>query len=363
MNMTAAVWFEPLRLADASHLRQSEIHIKDAQSVAAFREEIRQLLDLCHHQAWQAGLTGDLNTVRSAMGIQIIDSTARRAVLHLFTDRQGLLPDLLQAFIHKAFWELGLYRLEITVPADAQTWLSVIRQAGFSEEGNLRRSLFNSQTNRHQDVLMFSILRPECFEYGTAFIPFRLGVFAVTGHRQALTQASFIRFGEAVESGYQQECAEIAGLLDSNGCLADRRFFEDYLQSQSSIVQASAPQPVIQAASQIQAYFAGQLPQFDLPLDLSRGSAFQVKIWQELATIPYGSTWTYEELACRLTGGDWQAARRMARAVGSACGANPLPLILPCHRVIGKDGRLVGFSGGLDIKEFLLDHEIMGLNN
>jgi O-6-methylguanine DNA methyltransferase len=101
--------------------------------------------------------------------------------------------------------------------------------------------------------------------------------------------------------------------------------------------------------------------QFDVPLHLEQGSPFQQKVWRALADIPFGVTRTYEDIACTISQENTIEARKMARAVGSACGANPLPLILPCHRVIGKNGRLVGFSGGLDIKEYLLAHEIMGL--
>jgi methylated-DNA-[protein]-cysteine S-methyltransferase len=105
------------------------------------------------------------------------------------------------------------------------------------------------------------------------------------------------------------------------------------------------------AAAQLQAYFAGELTEFDLPLDLN-GSEFQRRCWLALATIPYGQTVSYGEQARRL--GLGPAA---ARAVGAANGQNPLPVVLPCHRVIGADGSLTGFGGGLHIKRSLLEHE------
>lgn len=101
---------------------------------------------------------------------------------------------------------------------------------------------------------------------------------------------------------------------------------------------------------QVEEYLAGRRRGFDLPLDL-RGTPFQQKIWAELLTIPYGSTMSYADLAA--------AAGRPAavRAAGAANGANPVPLLVPCHRVIGKNGRLTGFRGGLTIKEELLKLE------
>ncbi len=106
-----------------------------------------------------------------------------------------------------------------------------------------------------------------------------------------------------------------------------------------------------EATRQLNAYFEGELESFDLPLEL-HGSEFQRHCWLALASIPYGQTVSYGEQARRLgLGAD------SARAVGAANGANPVPIVLPCHRVIGADGSLTGFGGGLDLKRFLLEHE------
>jgi methylated-DNA-[protein]-cysteine S-methyltransferase len=106
-----------------------------------------------------------------------------------------------------------------------------------------------------------------------------------------------------------------------------------------------------ETAAQLEEYFAGERIEFDLPLDLD-GTEFQRRCWLALATIPYGQTVSYGEQARRLGFGPAQA-----RAVGAANGQNPLPLVLPCHRVIGADGSLTGFGGGLHVKRFLLEHE------
>jgi methylated-DNA-[protein]-cysteine S-methyltransferase len=105
------------------------------------------------------------------------------------------------------------------------------------------------------------------------------------------------------------------------------------------------------AAAQLGAYFAGELIEFELPVDLD-GTEFQRQCWLALASIPYGQTVSYGEQARRLGLGP-----DAARAVGAANGQNPLPLVLPCHRVIGADGSLTGFGGGLHLKRFLLEHE------
>ena len=102
--------------------------------------------------------------------------------------------------------------------------------------------------------------------------------------------------------------------------------------------------------AQLAAYFAGELQVFDVTL-APRGTSFQQQVWRELRDIPYGATTSYGDIARRL--GDPAASR----AVGAANGRNPLPIIVPCHRVIGADGSLTGFGGGLAVKRYLLDLE------
>jgi methylated-DNA-[protein]-cysteine S-methyltransferase len=108
--------------------------------------------------------------------------------------------------------------------------------------------------------------------------------------------------------------------------------------------------PFKRVREQLSAYFAGTLTQFDVDL-APQGSAFDLRVWDELRRIAYGATISYGELARRV--GDAAAAR----AVGAANGRNPLPIIVPCHRVIGANGSLTGFGGGLATKKFLLEHE------
>ncbi|WP_051704055.1 methylated-DNA--[protein]-cysteine S-methyltransferase [Glycomyces sp. NRRL B-16210] len=109
--------------------------------------------------------------------------------------------------------------------------------------------------------------------------------------------------------------------------------------------------PVLEAAEeQLTAYFAGDLKEFDLPL-AATGTPFQRRVWSELVRIPYGQTWSYMDVAERI--GD----RKAVRAVGLANGRNPIAIVVPCHRVIGANGKLTGYAGGLWRKERLLSLE------
>ena len=102
--------------------------------------------------------------------------------------------------------------------------------------------------------------------------------------------------------------------------------------------------------AQLGEYFAGTRTDFDLPLNAT-GSAFQKRVWAALAEIPYGATTSYGKVAAAVGAPD------AARAVGLANGQNPIPIVVPCHRVIGADGSLTGYGGGLDAKRWLLAHE------
>jgi O-6-methylguanine DNA methyltransferase len=126
---------------------------------------------------------------------------------------------------------------------------------------------------------------------------------------------------------------------------------EDLLAWLSRHIGSETPredrEPLAPALTQLREYFSRIRRQFDLPLD-ARGTAFQKAVWAEVARIPYGATTTYGEIAQRI------GRPRAARAVGAAVGANPVPILIPCHRVIGAGGSLTGFGGGLEIKAALL---------
>jgi methylated-DNA-[protein]-cysteine S-methyltransferase len=114
---------------------------------------------------------------------------------------------------------------------------------------------------------------------------------------------------------------------------------------------AASGDPVLgECARQLQEYFAGQRRNFELPLR-PRGTTFQHSVWQALADIPYGELRSYRDIAKAL------GKPKAVRAVGAANGRNPLPIVVPCHRVIGSDGSLTGFAGGLDMKRQLLELE------
>lgn len=115
------------------------------------------------------------------------------------------------------------------------------------------------------------------------------------------------------------------------------------------------PEALSDAAGQLREYFAGSRKWFDIPLAL-RGTPFQVKVWQALLEVPYGETRSYKQIAERI------GSPKAVRAVGGSNNRNPVPLIVPCHRIIGAGGALVGYAGGMYVKTFLLEHEVLSMN-
>ncbi len=143
-------------------------------------------------------------------------------------------------------------------------------------------------------------------------------------------------------------CASDAGLRGA--WFVGQRHFPD-LNAPPVSQQAPAHPVLSTSCTQLAEYFDGQRRQFTLPLDLSHGTPFQQQVWQALLSIGWGQTARYGHLAQRL--GRPQAAR----AVGMAVGRNPVSIIVPCHRVLGADGTLTGYAGGLDRKQDLLHRE------
>lgn len=126
---------------------------------------------------------------------------------------------------------------------------------------------------------------------------------------------------------------------------------KDKLAENANVTYVLASGEIAPIKEQIRAYLEGYQQQFEVKLDIAQGTELQREVWNQLLQIPYGKTISYSEMAERVGKPD------AVRAIGSACGANPIPLIIPCHRVLAKDGSLGGFGWGLPMKHYLLELE------
>ncbi|HZC26989.1 MAG TPA: methylated-DNA--[protein]-cysteine S-methyltransferase [Actinopolymorphaceae bacterium] len=142
------------------------------------------------------------------------------------------------------------------------------------------------------------------------------------------------------------------GLLElrSNGKALTSIYFTDKASATATRGDLDSDPVLRETADQLNAYFAGERTDFDLPL-APHGTDFQERVWSALTEIPYAETWSYAELARHI------GLPTAFRAVGAANGQNPLPIVIPCHRVVGANGKLVGYGGGMERKRHLLELE------
>jgi methylated-DNA-[protein]-cysteine S-methyltransferase len=145
------------------------------------------------------------------------------------------------------------------------------------------------------------------------------------------------RYGRLLVAGDRQGLRSIAFTREGRRTAPEADWIED-----DGVLQG--------AIDQLTAYFAGGLQEFDLSLT-PRGTEFQIAVWEAVAAIPYGTTTSYGQVAAEI------GRPTAVRAVGAANGANPVPIVIPCHRVIGSNGKLTGYGGGLDLKASLLELE------
>lgn len=145
---------------------------------------------------------------------------------------------------------------------------------------------------------------------------------------------------------YQTGIGKIC-IAELRGAISNLYFQEEQIPCNNTILETDI---LKEASRQLQDYLAGKLIEFDLPL-APAGTEFMQRVWSSLHTIPYGETRSYQEIAQDV------GSRKAARAVGLACNRNPIPIFIPCHRVIGAGGKLTGYRGGLKIKANLLELE------
>ena len=137
----------------------------------------------------------------------------------------------------------------------------------------------------------------------------------------------------------------IIGIRENNKSITD--IFFSKVDTNDNIEETDL---IKECFKQLKEYFEGNRMKFDLPLD-ARGTEFQMKVWNELLNIPYGETKSYKDIAVAI------GNEKACRAIGMANNKNPIPIIIPCHRVIGSNGKLVGYAGGVNVKEKLLNIE------
>ena len=264
-------------------------------------------------------------------------------------DTQSAIVDRLLKY---CFLEQFYHKVTVICDSGNEGLERIIMGAGFVQEAVLRDEV--RKKTGFTDSGLFSMLSYEYPEYNVCFVPFERGVAMVCGGKSYIDRVKLFHYGQKIESDrFAENVAGGLGLLEETGGLArnDGRYAIDAEQIEY------LPEEVGRASLQLAEYFSSSRAGFDVNIQFSQGTEFQREVWKALCGIPYGATVSYEDIAMTLTGGDKAKARKITRAVGAACGDNPISVVVPCHRVIGKDGSIVGYSAGIDIKDYLLLHE------
>ncbi len=352
------VFLSPVRIGDAARVRDALYEKNAIHEVASF---IRQSIS-DSSQLWFVASVGESSDSRFLALVRLysIDSNNKNTMLGFsfsselrYSDDDRLLrKNVLDCVLRHVFFQMQLHKVSWIIRIEDFESESIALDCGMRQEAILEEVVFENEL--FSDAGLFSMLASEYPDYSVAFVRFAKGLIAIRGSQTHIEAVRFYAIGQKIEDIFDRSVAIRTGFASAQG-----NVLTDEL-SDSIQIQSHLPEELSKAVREMKEYLRKSRTRFSVRVAFSQGSEFQRHVWNEIQKIPYGSTVSYEDIALVLTANDRVSARNLSRAVGSACAENPIPIIVPCHRVIGKDGKLVGFSGGIQIKEFLLDHEIFG---
>lgn len=265
----------------------------------------------------------------------------------IFYENQTISSPLLQKIAEAVFEEFpALYRL------DSYSMLDDVSDDGFQ--------ISKGQFDDDLAINGRSYYSPQFTQRQLAFIAWRFGYIALLTNIQVdkISRIDFVRRDREMDD-LIRSYALYYGLFENDGKIREG------LDGPVLLEPPTGLQPLYsvltEAAEQIIAYLKGERHEFTFPYEVEKGTAFQREVWEVSRNIPYAHLFSYKDIANEIVQ-DEKKAIQLSRAVGQALGANPLPICIPCHRIIGKNRDLTGFTGGVDIKDFLLNLEFLKFN-
>lgn len=349
----------PVRIHDAGRLRDSVLCDMKLQDISTFIRDSISDASRCMYVASMTSPSGQ--DVIGLVGLNGIHEVNHNAFIYCrFLKFDGLTDDeislvqknAVDSILRIAFFSMQLHKVSWTIRITDFFSGEIAMKCGMRQEAVLEEAL--CEDDIYVDAGLFSLLASEYPDYSVAFVYFPKGVIAIRGSSSYVEGVRFYCVGERIEDPFDKRVAIRTGAADESGTILS----EHDSRNHDSVIHL--PGELAKAARELKEYLKKSRTKFSVSVNFPYGSEFQRHVWQEIQRIPYGTTVSYEDIAMSLTGNDKVAARNLSRAVGSACSDNPIPILIPCHRVIGKDGKLVGFSSGVENKEFLLEHEIFG---
>ncbi len=343
------VSIDKIRINDAKRLRTAGLMSGSLSSIEA---EIRTFIDF---PQMNVVLVSCDDQLVSMVKIHLLDRKRCRAHLDLV-----IMPDLDSAtyidiidnVVYYCLVTQAYHKLTVTISSRNSFLEKPCIDCGFIQESVLVDEIENE--GHYEDAGLFRILSADYLNYNACFIPFETGVAVVTGGNYFIDGIRLYRYGAELEPGFVLNVARQLHFADDKGCLLPDEG-DTYVMGDEEL--DILPEELSRAYSQITDYFAKNSSGFDLNLKYRFGTEFQMSVWKAISEIKYGNTRSYEDIALDISGGDLSKAKNLTRAVGNACSDNPFMLVIPCHRVIGKDGKLAGFSAGVEVQDFLLTLE------
>lgn len=340
-----------IRISDAQRLKASGLM---NGSIASIEERIRKTLD---HTFCDMFVYKSDDEIALAATVTYHPQDERAFVEFLRSPSSDkYLSGFLDSILSFLFLSADIYKVSCEASVEDRVLDDVFSDNGLIQEALLHDHIKSGE--EYVDAGLFYITAPMYTRYNVCFVPFQRGVLAVYGGIDYVDRITFLSYGKEISELFARRCADFAGLLDGSMCLKPRNSPEyEYDPADLEFM----PAELCRAYLELREYFLKKRDTFDINIRLGDTTEFQRKVWDELRKIPYGATVSYEDIALKLCGNDIKQARKLTRAVGAACGENPIPIIVPCHRVIGKNGKLVGFSGGIEFKDFLLQNELFSI--
>ncbi|MHB1484780.1 MAG: methylated-DNA--[protein]-cysteine S-methyltransferase [Saccharofermentanales bacterium] len=295
-------------------------------------------------------------------GFSDIDNNANQAKIWILqsetnpeTDSQ-LISKALSFLLYEGFHIRKYHKLNICLRENDYVAREAVGNHQWMLEGTLTDNFFEHES--YFNGLLYAIIDKDFYNYSTGMIRFLTGYLII----QATNEAVFNIF---IVKNLQEIPVYLMKTVDylNSVCNPDELFAEPS-DRKKILISDRAYRYLQNAMKQMSEYISGERTEFELAYEFSDATSFQKKVWLATEKIPYGQTNTYEEIAMKLdTDNKNMNFHLLSRAVGSALGKNPIMIAVPCHRVIGKDGKLKGFAGGLEVKDFLLSHEILKIKN
>lgn len=338
-----------LLISDATHLREAGIF---AGSISSIESKIRDMI--LDNSKLAYVITRDSYFICLATFIPTSISS-RNVRLNLFFSsgkhNEEDYAQVIDLLLYKGFFDKKLHKISLVISIEDDGLSNAAISSGMIQEAVLHEEVLD-RNGEYIDAGLFYSLLPEYRGYNVGFVPFQRGIVAVYGNDTYVDKVSIFRYEEKIEDYLTLCVAKYIGIANNKGCFLPKNNKEYW----DIIDDEFLPCEVSKAVDQLREYFLKRREVFDINCKFVVGTSFQHSVWRTLKEIGYGVTVSYEDVASKITS-NTNDARKLTRAVGSACSENPIPIIVPCHRVIGKDGKLVGYAGGVDIKDFLLQHE------